>query len=45
MTSHGVVGLKNKDKSSTFLVNSKRVKHYFKNDIDNEQEFLNLNDE
>ncbi|XP_049378139.1 uncharacterized protein LOC125842903 [Solanum stenotomum] len=45
MTQHGSVELRNKDKSSTFLVNGKRVKHYFGNDIDREKESLNLNDE
>ncbi|XP_015159676.1 uncharacterized protein [Solanum tuberosum] len=45
MTQHGSVELRHKDKSSTFLVNGKRVKHYFGNDIDREQELLNLNDE
>jgi len=29
MTQHGAVELRNKDKSSTFLVNGQRVKHYF----------------
>ncbi|KAK4727006.1 hypothetical protein R3W88_031923 [Solanum pinnatisectum] len=42
---HGVVELRNKDKSSTFLVNGQRVKHYFRNDVDRELEMLTLNDE
>ncbi|KAK4730246.1 hypothetical protein R3W88_023234 [Solanum pinnatisectum] len=44
MTQHGVVELRNKDKSSTFLVNGQRVKHYFGNDVDRELEALTLND-
>ncbi|XP_049410560.1 uncharacterized protein LOC125873737 [Solanum stenotomum] len=45
MTQHGSVELKNKDKSSTFLVNRQRVKHYFENDMDRELGALILNDE
>ncbi|KAK4729590.1 hypothetical protein R3W88_022578 [Solanum pinnatisectum] len=46
MTQHGVVELKKKkDKSSTFLVNGQRVKHYFRSDVDHELEALTLNDE
>ncbi|XP_015169056.1 uncharacterized protein [Solanum tuberosum] len=45
MTQHGAVGLKNKDKSFTFLVNGQRVKHYFGNDVDCELQVLTLNDE
>ncbi|XP_015162184.1 uncharacterized protein [Solanum tuberosum] len=45
MTQHGVVELRNKDKSSTFLVNGQRVKHYFDKDVDHELEALTLNDE
>ncbi|KAK4724269.1 hypothetical protein R3W88_027048 [Solanum pinnatisectum] len=44
MTYHGAVELRNKDKSSTFLVNGQRVKHYFGNDVDRELEALTLND-
>ncbi|XP_015163257.1 uncharacterized protein [Solanum tuberosum] len=45
MTQHGVVELKNKDKSSTFLVNGQRVEQYFGNYGDRKQEALTLNDE
>ncbi|XP_049364727.1 uncharacterized protein LOC125829556 [Solanum verrucosum] len=45
MTQHGAMELKNKDKSSTFLVNGQRVKHYLRNDVDRELEALTLNDE
>ncbi|KAK4737465.1 hypothetical protein R3W88_001162 [Solanum pinnatisectum] len=45
MTRHSVVELRNKDKSSTFLVNGQRVKHYFGNNVDHEHEALTLNDE
>ncbi|XP_015161835.1 uncharacterized protein [Solanum tuberosum] len=45
LTQHGVVEPRNKNKSSTFLVNGQRVKHYFGNDVDLEQEELTLNDE
>jgi len=44
MTQHGAVELRNKDKSSTFLVNGQRVKHYFGNDMDRELKALTLND-
>lgn len=45
MTQHGAVELRNKDKSSTFLINGQRVKHYSGNDVDHEQKVLTLNDE
>ncbi|XP_049392225.1 uncharacterized protein LOC125856672 [Solanum stenotomum] len=45
MTQHGAVEQRNKDKSSTFLVNGQRVKHYFENDVDRELEALKLIDE
>ncbi|XP_015167017.1 uncharacterized protein [Solanum tuberosum] len=45
MTQHGVVELRNKDKSSTLLVNGQQVKHYFGKDVDRELEAPILNDE
>lgn len=45
MTKHGAVELRNKDKSSTFLVNWQRVKYYFRNDVNCELEALTLNNE
>ncbi|KAK4717909.1 hypothetical protein R3W88_016247 [Solanum pinnatisectum] len=45
MTQHGAVELRNKDKSSTFLVNGQRFKHYLGKDVDRELEALTLNDE
>ncbi|XP_049399731.1 uncharacterized protein LOC125863765 [Solanum stenotomum] len=44
MTQHGVVELKGKT-GLTFLVNEKRVKHYFGEDSDHDREALELNDE
>ncbi|XP_049391486.1 uncharacterized protein LOC125855853 [Solanum stenotomum] len=45
ITQHGALELRNKDNSSTFLVNGQRVKHYFGHDVDREHETLALNDE
>ncbi|XP_049366220.1 uncharacterized protein LOC125831072 [Solanum verrucosum] len=45
MTQHGVVELRNKDKSSTFLVNGQRVKHSFRKDLDWKLEEFTLNEE
>ncbi|KAH0669895.1 hypothetical protein KY285_024033 [Solanum tuberosum] len=44
MTQHGVVELKRKT-GLTFLVNGQRVKHYFGEDLDLDQEDLELNDD
>ena len=44
LTQHGVVELKG-NAGLTFLVNGQRVKHYFGEDSDRDQEALELNDE
>ncbi|XP_055806901.1 uncharacterized protein LOC129875639 [Solanum dulcamara] len=45
MTPHGVVELWNPMKTSTFLVNRQRVKHYFGDDVDRDEEAIELEDE
>ncbi|XP_049381283.1 uncharacterized protein LOC125845796 [Solanum stenotomum] len=44
MTQHGAIELKGKT-GLTFFVNGQRVKHYFGEDSDRDQEALELNDE
>ncbi|XP_055821996.1 uncharacterized protein LOC129890474 [Solanum dulcamara] len=45
MTPHGAVELWNASKTSTFLFNGQRVKHYFGNDVDREEEDVELENE
>ncbi|KAK4731411.1 hypothetical protein R3W88_024399 [Solanum pinnatisectum] len=45
ITQHGVVELRNKDKSSTYIVNGQWVKHYFSKDVDYELEAFIMDDE
>lgn len=45
MTQHGVVELRNKGDSSTFLVNAQNVKDFFVKDVDHEVDTLKLEDE
>lgn len=44
MTPHGVVELWNEVKTSTFLVNSQRVKHYYGDDVERKEEVIELVD-
>ncbi|XP_055835231.1 uncharacterized protein LOC129903711 [Solanum dulcamara] len=45
VTSHGAVELWNAMKTSTFLVNGQRVKHYFGKDVNHEKETIELENE
>lgn len=45
MTTQGVVELWNEKKTATFIVNGQRVKHYFGENVDRQEEIINLNQE